>query len=71
MWSFQSEAPAALFVARSILRSLVEKGVFTKEEACTLIDSAIDDCLSGRSTLQRYKEAGELMAHIRDVDFGQ
>ena len=71
MWSFKAEAPAALFVARSILASLVEKGVFTKEEACTLIDGAIDDCLSGRSTLPRYKEAGELMAQIRDADFGQ
>ncbi len=74
MWSFQSEAPAALFVARSILASLVEKEVLTKEEARALIDDAIKDCLdlaSGRSNVPRYKEAGEVMAQIRDTDFGQ
>lgn len=70
MSSPEANALAALHLARATIRTLAKQAFLTSDEARETIDTAIKECKSAGPTLWAYKEAAEVMAHIRDADFG-
>ena len=69
MDSHQAESAAAAYIGRELLRHLVYEDVLEVGEARGILTGASTQCLQHGPTLQRYKEASDLIDRIRDEDF--
>ena len=69
MESHQAEATAAAYIARGLLRHLVDLGVLGREDAREVLSRAAEDCLAWGPESQRYQQASDLIDRIRDEDF--
>ncbi len=69
MESHQAESTAAAYIARGLLRHLVDVGVLNRENAQEVLSRAAEDCLAWGPTTARYQSAADLIDRIRDEDF--
>ena len=71
MTSPEAEALASLLLIRATMRSLADRQILVAEEVRQAIDAGIAQCTQAGPTLLRNKEAANIMAQIRDADYGQ
>ena len=69
MESYHTEATAAAYIARALLRHLVDLGVLNREDAQEILSRASDECVQWAPALPQYQKASDLIDRIRDEDF--